>query len=170
MLLSRWEQCKDRLGQFVLLSGEAGIGKSRLVRELKGRLGEEPRIVLEGRGSPYHQQSAFHPWIDLLERALRIDRADSPQERLEKLTGVLLEYRLREILPVCATLLGLPAPVAADAAWPLTPQRQRQQTLEALQGLVLQLAAQQPVLMIIEDLHWADPSTLEALELLLQQA
>ena len=169
VLLDRWEQCKESLGQFVLLIGEAGIGKSRLVRELKARVSEEPHTLLEGRGSPYHEQSAFYPWTDLLQRALRFERGDSPEARRDKLDRALHQHRLptQEMLPILAALLGLAA--VDETTLATGSPRHRQQTMEALQGLVLQPAAQHPVLMVIEDLHWADPSTLEVLELLLNQ-
>jgi class 3 adenylate cyclase/predicted ATPase len=171
VLLDRWEQTKEGEGQIVLLSGDAGIGKSRLVQELKAHVADEPHIRLEGRGSPYHQQSAFYPIVDLLRQCLPFDRGDSPEAKLEKLAAALARYRLPadEMLPAFAALLGLPAP-AARAALAVGPQQRRQETLSALVALVLHLAAQQPVLMIIEDLHWSDPSTLEVLELLLEQA
>ena len=170
VLVDRWEQSKEGHGQIVLLSGDAGIGKSRLVQALKSHVAGEPHTELEGRGSPYHQQSAFYPIIDLLHRCLRFDRGDSPEAKLEKLSGRLHHYRLPvdAMLPAFAMLLGLPS-AGREATLALTPQGQRQQTLEALLALVLQLAGQQPSLMIIEDLHWADPSTLEVLELLLEQ-
>ena len=172
VLLERWAQVKDGLGQVVLLSGEAGIGKSRLVQVLTDQVAAEPRAWLTPcQCSPYHQHTALYPLIDLLERVvLRFDREESPQQKVGKLEGFLVQYGLplAEAVPLFAALLSLPLP--ADYA-PLTvsPEQQKQQTLHALLTILLRIAAQQPVLFVMEDLHWVDPSTLELLSLLVDQ-
>ena len=172
LLQERWVQVKDGLGQVVLLSGEAGIGKSRLVQVLTAQVATEPQAWLTPcQCSPYHQHSVLYPMIDLLERvALRFDREESPQHKLSKLEGFLVQYGLplAEAVPLFAALLSLP--LTADYA-PLTvsPEQQKQQTLHALLTILLRIAAQQPVLFVMEDLHWVDPSTLELLNLLVDQ-
>ena len=156
----------------VLLSGEAGIGKSRLVQVLTEQVAAEPQAWLTPcQCSPYYQHTALYPMIDLLERvALRFEREESPQQKLSKLEGFLVQYGLplAEAVPLFAALLSLPLP--ADYA-PLTisPEQQKQQTLHALLTILLRIAAQQPVLFVMEDLHWVDPSTLELLSLLVDQ-
>jgi TOMM system kinase/cyclase fusion protein len=172
LLQERWAQAKEGVGQVVLLSGEAGIGKSRLVQVLKDQVAAEPQAwVTPCQCSPYHQHSALYPWIDLLERvALRFDRAESSQQKLRKLEGFLVQYGLplAEVVPLFAALLSLP--LSPDYA-PLhrSPEQQKQLTLQALLTILLRIAAQQPVLFIMEDLHWVDPSTLELLSLLVDQ-
>ncbi len=172
LLLERWAQVKERIGQVVLLSGEAGIGKSRLVQVLKEHIATEPQAWLTPcQCSPYHQHSALYPMIELLERvALRFEREESPPQRLSKLEGFLVQYGLPlvEAVPLLAALLSLP--LTADYA-PLTgsPEQQKQQTLHALLTILLCIAAQQPVLFVMEDLHWVDPTTLEFLTLLVDQ-
>ena len=170
LLQERWTQSTDGLGQVVLLSGEAGIGKSRLVQVLKAHIEGEPHTRLECRCSLYYQNSALYPVIDLLQRALQLHRDDTPPQKLSKLEGVFEQYgfSLSEVVPLFASLLSLPLP-APYAPLTLTPQRQRQKTLEAVLAVLLALAAQQPLLFIVEDLHWVDPSTLELLSLLLGQ-
>ncbi len=172
LLLERWTQVKDGLGQVVLLSGEAGIGKSRLVQVLTEHVATEPQAWLTPcQCSPYHQNTALYPMIDLQERvALRFDREESPQQKLSKLEGFLVQYGLSllEAVPLFASLLSLP--LTADYA-PLTlsPGQQKQKTMQALLTILLRIAAQQPVLFVMEDLHWVDPSTLEFLTLLVDQ-
>jgi TOMM system kinase/cyclase fusion protein len=172
VLRERWAQVKDGLGQVVLLSGEAGIGKSRLVQVLKEQVAAEPQTWLTPcQCSPYHQHSALYPLIELLERVvLRFEREESSSQKLSKLEGFLVQYGLplAEALPLFAALLSLPLP--ADCA-PLlvSPEQQKQQTLHALLTILLRIAAQQPVLFVMEDLHWVDPSTLELLSLLVDQ-
>ena len=172
LLRERWAQVKDGLGQVVLLSGEAGIGKSRLVQVLKEQVAAEPQAWLTPcQCSPYYQNTALYPMIDLLERvALRFEREESPQQKLSKLEGFLVQYGLplAEAVPLFAALLSLP--LTADYA-PLTmsPEQQKQKTLHALLTILLRIAAQQPVLFVMEDLHWVDPSTLEFLSLLVDQ-
>ena len=172
LLLERWAQMQDGRGQVVLLSGEAGIGKSRLVQVLKEYVATEPQAWLTpGQCSPYYQNTALYPWIDLLERvALRFEREDSPQQKLSKLEGFLVQYGLplAEAMPLFAALLSLPLP-ADYAPLPLSPEQQKQRTLHALLTIMLRIAAQQPVLLVMEDLHWVDPSTLELLNLLVDQ-
>jgi TOMM system kinase/cyclase fusion protein len=172
LLRERWAQAKDGSGQVVLLSGEAGIGKSRLVQVLKEQVATEPQAwLIPCQCSPYYQHSALYPLIDLLERvALRFDREESPQQKIRKLEGFLVQYglALAEAVPLFAALLSLPltddyAPLA------LSPEQQKQQTLHALLTILLRIAAQQPVLFIMEDLHWVDPSTLELLSFLVDQ-
>ena len=169
LLRERWAQVKEGVGQVVLLSGEAGIGKSRLVQVLQEHVATEPQTWLTPcQCSPYHQNTALYPMIDLLERVvLRFDREESPQQKLSKLEGHLVQYGfpLAEAVPLHASLLSIP--LTTDYA-PLTmaPEQQKQQTLHALLTTLLRIAAQQPVLFVMEDLHWVDPSTLEFLSFL----
>jgi class 3 adenylate cyclase/predicted ATPase len=172
LLRERWAQVKDGLGQVVLLSGEAGIGKSRLVQVLTAQVASEPQAWLTPcQCSPYYQHTALYPMIDLLERVvLRVAREESPQQKLTKLEGFLVQYGLplAKAVPLFASLLSLPltgnyVPLA------VSPEQQKQQTLHALLTITLRIAAQQPLLFIMEDLHWVDPTTLELLSLLVDQ-
>ncbi len=172
LLRERWVQVKDGFGQVVLLSGEAGIGKSRLVQVLKEQVASEPQAWLTPcQCSPYYKNTALYPMIDLLEHvALHFDREESPKQKLRKLEGHLAQYSLplAEAVPLFASLLSLPLP-AAYAPLTGSPAQQKQQTLHAFLTILLRIAAQQPVLFIMEDLHWVDPSTLELLSLLVDQ-
>ena len=154
----------------VLLSGEAGIGKSRLVQVLKDHVAHEPHARIEWRGSPYHQQSALYPVIVHLHRLLQWRADETSQEKLHTLETTLAAsgLALPEVVFLLAALLSLPLP-AHYPALTLTPQRQRQKTLEALLTWLSVEARRQPVLVIGEDLHWIDPSTLELLSLLIDQ-
>jgi class 3 adenylate cyclase len=172
LLLERWAQVKEGVGQVVLLSGEAGIGKSRLVQVMTEQVATEPQAWLTPcQCSPYHQHSALYPMIDLLERVvLRFEREESPQQKLRKLEGLVVQYGLplAEAVPSLAALLSLP--LTADyAPLPVSPEQQKQQTLHALLTMLLRNAAQQPVLFVMEDMHWIDPTTLEFLNLLVDQ-
>src|SRR5262249_31060680 len=121
--------------------------------------------------SPYHQHTALYPAIDVLERvALRFERQEAPLQKLHKLEGFLVQYGLplAEAVPLFAALLSLPLP-ADYAPLTLSPEAQKQQTLRALLTILLRIAAQQPLLFVMEDLHWVDPSTLEFLSLLIDQ-
>jgi hypothetical protein len=121
--------------------------------------------------SPYYQNTALYPWIDLLERvALRFEREESPPQKLRKLEGFLVQYglSLAETVPLLATLLSLPL-TAGYAPLAMAPAQQKQKTLHALLSILLRIAMQQPVLFVMEDLHWVDPTTLELLTLLVDQ-
>ena len=168
ILLERWAWARQGEGQVVLLSGEPGIGKSRLVRVLRERLGDEPYTPLSHYCSPYHTNSALHPVIGLLERATRLDRDDPPEQQLAKLEAVLARSsdRLDEVVPLLAALLGLPTNERYPALT-LTPEMQKRRTLQALVEQLAGLATQQPVLALYEDVHWIDPSTLELLALVI---
>ena len=172
LLLERWAQVKDGLGQVVLLSGEAGIGKSRLVQVLQEHVTTEPQAWLTPcQCSPYHQNTALYPMIELLERvALRFERDEASQHKLHKLEGFLVQHGLplAEAMPLFASLLSLPLP---DPYAPLTmsPAQQKQKTLHALLTILVRIATQQPVLFVMEDLHWVDPTTLEFLTMLVDQ-
>jgi predicted ATPase/class 3 adenylate cyclase len=172
LLLERWAQVKDGAGQVVLLSGEAGIGKSRLVQMLTAQVASEPQAWLTPcQCSPYHQHTALYPLIDLLERVvLRFDREESQQQKLSKLEGFLVQYGLplAEAVPLFATLLSLPLG-SGYAPLNVSPEQQKQRTLHAFLTIFLRIAAQQPVLFVMEDLHWVDPTTLELLSLLVDQ-
>jgi len=171
LLLRRWEQSKEGLGQVVLLNGEAGIGKSTLIQTLREHVGQEGWTRLTFRCSPYHTNSALYPVIAYFQRLLRWEHDEAPEARLAKLERVLDASRqpLAEVVPLLAALLTVPLPEGSYAALMLTPQQQRQQTLDALVAWLLAGAEQQPMLAVYEDLHWADPSTLELLGALLEQ-
>jgi predicted ATPase len=170
LLLERWAQSQDGVGQVVLLRGEAGIGKSRLVEVLRERVISAGATQIVFRCSPYHQNSALYPVIDYLQRLLQWQRDETPEARFDKLEQVLRTYRLplEDVLPLLAALLSVPVPERYPPR-NLTPQRQRQKTQEALVAWWLEEAERQLVLAVWEDLHWADPSTLDVLNLLLDQ-
>jgi class 3 adenylate cyclase/predicted ATPase len=171
LLLEHWEQVKGGQGQVVFLSGEGGIGKSRLVQVLKDHVAEEAHLCLEFRSSPYHQNTALYPFIDFFQQALHWQADDTPDEKLEKLERTLKPYRLpiNETVPLFATLLSLPLPEDRYPPLNWTLQRHRQKTLEGIVANLLERAEQRPVLLILEDLHWLDPTSVELLDLLIDQ-
>jgi class 3 adenylate cyclase/predicted ATPase len=172
LLRRRWDQSKAGHGQVVLLSGEAGIGKSALVEKLRAQVRAEglPRIAF--RCSPYHTNSALYPVITHLERLLQFEPDDPPATKLAKLEAGLRpsDLPLAEIVPLLAGLLSVPLPTERYAPLTLTPPQQKQQTLDALLAWMVAEAERQPVLVAWEDLHWADPTTLEILDLVIEQA
>ena len=162
LLLRRWSKAKTGEGQVVLLSGEAGIGKSRLTAGLLESIASEPHTRLRYFCSPQHTDSAFYPIISQMERAAALVHDDIPQARLDKLDAVLAQTSTRiEDAALFAEMLSLPN----DGRYPvleLSPEQRRQRTLEALTTQVAKLASQRPVLMTFEDAHWTDPTSLEA--------
>jgi class 3 adenylate cyclase len=171
LLLERWEQAKAGHGQVILLTGEAGIGKSRLVQVLKEHVANEPHTRWECRSSEYAQNTALFPLTDLFQRLLRFEAHETADTKWEKLTHALSQYRLplEESVQLFAPVLAVPLPEHHYPPLNLSPQRQRQKTLETIVTLLLEQAEQHPVLFILEDLHWTDPSTLEYIALLLDQ-
>ena len=161
LLLRRWSRAKTGEGQVILLSGEAGIGKSRLTAALLAHISEEPHERLRCFCSPLHIDSAFYPIIKQLERAARLAPDDTPQARLDKLDGLLARSAAApEDSALVAELLSL----KNDGRYPTVPfepQQWRQRTLEALLTQIVALARSKPVLMIFEDAHWTDPTSLE---------
>jgi predicted ATPase/class 3 adenylate cyclase len=170
LLRERWQRVKDGAGQVVLLSGEPGIGKSRLMQEFKERLAHEGVTRIEFHCSPYHQNSALYPIIDHLQRLLQFAREDTSTVKLEKLQHTLSHYRFPEAdtVPLLAALLSLPHP---EGSPPLSgsPQKQKEKTQAALVAWLVEEAEKAAVYCTWEDLHWADPSTLEVLDLIIDQ-
>jgi class 3 adenylate cyclase len=171
LLIARWEQAQEGDGQAVLIAGEAGLGKSRLLQAFRERLAAAPHSWLECRCTPYSQGSAFPPLIELVEQGLGFKPHDDPESKLRRLEAGLADAKLStsEVVPLIAALLSLPLP---DRYPPLrqSPELQRKQTMEALVAWTLALAEHQPLVMLYEDLHWCDPSTVELLGLLLAQS
>ena len=163
LLLRRWSKAKASEGQVVLLSGEAGIGKSRLTAELLQRLASEPHTRLRYFGSPQHTDSALYPIIGQMERAAGLVHDDTPEAKLDKLDALLAQTSTsKQDAALWAAMLSLPN----DGRYPalaLTPQQRRQRTLQALNLQIETLTRSSPVLMIFDDAHWIDPTSLEAL-------
>jgi predicted ATPase/class 3 adenylate cyclase len=170
LLLERWAHSQAGAGQVVLLHGEAGIGKSRLVEVLRERVLSEGATRIVFHCSSSHQNSTLYPVIDHLQRFLQWQHNEPPEAKFDTLERVLRTSRLPldEVVPLFAALLSVPLPERYPPLH-LTPQRQRQKTQEALVAWLLEEAERQPVLAVWEDLHWADPSTLEVLGLVLDQ-
>ncbi len=162
LLLRRWSRAKGGEGQVVLISGEAGIGKSRLTATVLESLAREPHTRLRYFCSPQHTDSAFYPIIGQMERAAGLLHDDTPQQKLDKLDALLAQTStsIQD-----ATLIAEMLSLQNDGRYPtleLTPQQRRQKTLEALTTQIEILSRQNPVLMIFEDAHWADPTSFEA--------
>jgi class 3 adenylate cyclase/predicted ATPase len=155
-------------GQIVLLSGEAGIGKSRLAAQLAAEVANEPHTRLRYQCSPYHRDSVLHPFVVQLGRAARIAAEDAPETQLDKLEAILAPSRIAETAPLLASLLSIPTgsrypPLALSAA------QQRRLTLGALLDQLEALARQKPAVMLFEDAHWADATSLEVLDLTVER-
>jgi TolB-like protein/predicted ATPase/DNA-binding winged helix-turn-helix (wHTH) protein/class 3 adenylate cyclase/Tfp pilus assembly protein PilF len=165
LLLRRWARAKAGDGQIILVSGEAGLGKSRIVAEFDEHIHAEPYLRLRYFCSPYHQDSALFPIIDQLGRAAGFARDDPPAAKLEKLEALLARAASSdEEVAFLADLMSLPA----SERYPLpnlSPQRKKERTLEALLRQLEGLARQQPVVMVWEDAHWLDPTSRELLDL-----
>jgi TOMM system kinase/cyclase fusion protein len=168
LLLDRWEQVSEGNGQALLLSGEPGIGKSRLLYEVKDHLKQEagrhvPRIA-EWRCSPHYQNSDFYPVQDYLERHLNLRRESSVDRKLQRLEEMLAGhgFALPEAVALFALLLSLPVPPRYPLP-ALSPQRRKQRTQELLLDLLRFLTKDGPLLLLVEDLHWIDHTTLELL-------
>lgn len=170
LVLERWRQAAAGEGQAVLLIGEAGIGKSRLVRAVLDAIESEEHAALRYQCSPYHTGTAFWPVIRQLSFAAGLEAADNDVARLDKLATLLRQGAddVTEVMPLVAGLLG----IDAGGRYPvpdLTPQQQRARTLAVLVDQLLGLAQRRPVLMVLEDAHWSDPTTLEAVGLALDR-
>lgn len=173
LLHDLWEQATDAMGQIVCVIGEAGLGKSRLVREIREHVQNsdtEPAMVFEWRCSPFFQNTALHPAAQHFENVLQFQNEPSPEKRLDLLVEHLDEYNLAQPdkIWLLSSLLALPADDRYPAL-PLSPPRQKEETLAVLIELLRQYSSQCSVLFVVEDLHWVDATTLELLGMLVDQ-
>ena len=170
LLMRRWTQAKSGEGCVVLISGEPGIGKSRIAESLHERLSTELHTRVRFFCSPHHQDSALYPAISQLERAAGFRREDTTEQRLTKLEELLAQAtnEFGTVAPLFADLLSIPTGERYPAL-ALTPQKRKEKTLQALAAQAEGLALQHPVLIVFEDVHWADPTTCELLDLLIDR-
>ncbi len=166
LLLDRWQKAKEGDGQVVLLSGIPGLGKSRLVHELKLSIQDEPYALLNYQCSPYHSQSAFFPVIEQIEFAAELASSDSDANKIAKLRTYLSGFMSDPVgsASLIAHLLSIPVEGQGGLSG-LTPQQIKNKTVVKLLEMILSLSAQRPTLCVFEDAHWIDPSTLELLDL-----
>ena len=170
LLLDRWEKVKEGDGQVILLSGIPGVGKSRLLHELKSHIQHEPHIWSHYQCSPYHSQSAFFPVTEQLEQAAQLTTHDIDAEKIAKLQAYLPQVisGSRESLLLIAKLLSIPIESTGELS-DLTPQQIKNRTISTLVDVLLAFSSQRTTLCIFEDAHWLDASTLELLELMISR-
>jgi len=171
LLMQRWRRAQAGEGQMVLVTGEAGIGKSRIADALCERLAGEAHIRVRYQCSPFHANSPLHPFLQQLERAADFRRGDTAEQKLDKLEALLArsENRGEERAALFASLLSLPT-AGRYATLDQSPQQTKDKTLAALLERLASLGAQAPVLMLFEDAHWIDPTSVEFLHVLAQHA
>lgn len=170
LLRDCWKQVSEGRGRVVLVTGDAGIGKSRLVQALVSHLDQEPHAYLECRCSPYYANSPLYPVVALFPTVLGWSRDDANEAKFDKLDAFCARHHLSpaETVPLLASLLSLPA----SARFPLpsmSPDRQRQRTLQMMVAIVVSFAAEKPLMMVVEDLHWIDPTSTQLLAMLIDQ-
>jgi predicted ATPase/class 3 adenylate cyclase len=170
-LVDRFERAADGEGQNVLVLGEAGVGKSRLAYQLRERLASIPHTWLESRATPYTERTPFFPVIELLAQGLAFAEGDAAADKITKLERGLaaVGFALAEALPLLADLLGLPAP-EGYARLSLSPEARRRNSMQLLAAWCLALSELQPLVILSEDLHWSDPSSLELLGRIVEQS
>jgi len=171
LLLRSWDASKNGHGQSVLIQGEAGVGKSRLIEALREQVSEKEHIWITLRCSPYHANSTLYPIIEHLKRVMGWQQQDGVEEKLEKLEIALSTQSLplETTVPLYAELMSLMLPEDRYASLAQSATQQREQTLDALAGWLLEEAERLPLLVVWEDLHWADPTTLELLGICIEQ-
>lgn len=167
LLLDRWGLVREGEGQLILVSGEPGIGKSRIVLTLQDRIADEAHSVVRYHCSPFHRNSALHPIIEQISRAAKLDRQDADERKLAKLESLFEQIGLErdKFIPVLAPLLSIPT----EGRYPqldLSPQRQKETTLTTLVDALEAYASRQPLLVVFQDVHWIDPTSREFLDLL----
>jgi class 3 adenylate cyclase/tetratricopeptide (TPR) repeat protein len=170
LLLRRWRSAVQGEGRVFVLTGEPGIGKSHIALALQERLKAEPHVAFRYYCSAHHSNSVLFPFISQIERAAGFERGDSAVEKFEKLKAFVApsDPKRNETLATLASLLSLP-PSVGYALSELNPQKQKEKTLASLVDILERQAAEQPVLLLFEDVHWIDPTSLELLTILVEQ-